>query len=365
MELKVKELLEAVKKAGQVVKGKSTIPIIENVLINSREGLIYVRGTNLENTISANFKSEVEFPSVAVDPHKLAGMLAAVKEETVTIELTEGLMTIKSGKLKFNLPTMPGDEFPAIEDVEGIKTLGVIEHKYLKYLDAASNYVGNDEIRPTMMCVALFADKSLAKMKIAATDAHKLVEYVTYLNVQDEPKDPLLIPGVSIKLLKKTFNDDITIRYNGKNVFFSQEGVSFIVRQVDGKFPNYQAVIPTDNPVSMTFDKTELLEALNTASLTINEAGTIKLDIGRMDALMSAEDLDFNYGSVIPLGVHYEGPEDNFTVGVNYKFLKQIVKDVDANEIKIEGSQPTRAMVIHNTTEDYDLTSLVMPVMLN
>ena len=364
MEIKVKELLDAVKKAGQVVKSKSTIPIIENVLIYTKGDRIFVRGTDLENTISCNFDYSEEWPTVAVEPKKLGSMLASIKTEMILVEFVEGLMTIKSGKTKFNLPTMDGADFPAVDDVNDIKTLGVIEREHIGAMDTAAGYVGTDELRPVMMSVALFSDKSLGRLNVVATDAHKLVEYKMHFAVEEESEKPLLVPGVSIKLLKKTFNKEITVRYNKKNVFFSEEGVSMFVRQVDGKFPNYEAVIPKDNPVSMTFDKDELMEALSTVGITLNMANTIKLDIGRMDALISAEDLDFNYGSVVPLGVLYEGQEDHFVMGLNHRFLTKIIKDIDANEIKVEGSTPTRAMVIHNSTDKYDLTSLIMPVML-
>ena len=365
MEIKVKELLEAVVKAGQVVKGKSTIPIVDNVLISSRDGKVFVRGTNLENTITSSFDSDVEIPKIAVDPHKLGSMLAAIKTEMVLIEFVEGLMTIQSGKTKFNLPTMDGKDFPLLDDMDELKVLGVIEKHHVNIIDKASSYVGTDDLRPVMMCVALFADASLGKLNIVATDAHKLVEYKTHFVVQDEPTKPLLVPGVSVRLLKKIFKGDITIRYDKRNVYFSEDGASMIIRQVDGKYPNYAAVIPQDNPVSMTMSKDELMEALSTVGITLNIANSIKLDVGRMEASLSAEDIDFNYGSIVPLGVLYEGTEDSFVMGINHRFLTKIIKDIDANEVKLEGSTPNRAMVIHNSTETYDLTSLIMPVMLN
>ena len=365
MEIKREELLNAVRKAGLVVKGRSTIPIIDNVLIISKAGKIIVRGTDLENTISTNFDSDKEFEPIAVDPHKLVSMLSSITTEMVVIELVEGLMTLKSGKTKFNLPTMDGKEFPGLTDIDELKTLGVIKEYHLNIMNTASSYVGIDDLRPVMKCLALYVDTSTAKMRIVATDAHKLVEFTTDINSQNDIEKPLLIPGQSVKLFKKLFNKDVTIRYDNTNVYLSQDGVSVIARQSDGKYPNYKGVIPTDNPVKMTFDKSELLEALKTTGITLNVSNTIKIDVGRMDAIMSAEDLDFNYSSVVPIGVLYEGAEDKFVIGVNHKFLTQVVKDIDANEIIIEGSTPQRAMVINSSTEKYDITSLVMPVMLN
>jgi DNA polymerase-3 subunit beta len=201
------------------------------------------------------------------------------------------------------------------------------------------------------------------------TDAHKLVKY-TRKDVTSTSEDSFIIPKKSLSMLKNTLgkaNDDVKVEYDAKNAIFTFENFKLICRLVDGKYPNYEAVIPKDNPNILTVDRIQLLNKIRRVSFFANQStNQIRLKISGKELILSAEDMDYTNEAYERLTCSYEG--DDIEIGFNAKFLIEMLNNLSNEQITIELSTPGRAGIIVPVNKEDDkehIIMLVMPIMLN
>ena len=202
-----------------------------------------------------------------------------------------------------------------------------------------------------------------------ATDAHKLVRYVrTYYRSEKlvefiMPKKPLNV----LKGILATQDLDVNIEYNESNAKFVFSNLSLTCRLIDGKYPNYEAVIPKENPNVLTIDRTLLLNSTKRVSIFSNKTThQIRLKINGNELIISAEDLDYSNKAEERLICSYNG--DDMQIGFNSRFLIEMLSNLSSEEVKLELSLPNRAGILTPTksdSENEEITMLVMPVMLN
>ncbi len=155
--------------------------------------------------------------------------------------------------------------------------------------------------------------------------------------------------------------------YNQTNAVFSFENVKMVCRLIDGKYPNYEAVIPTENPHKLTVDRNSLLNSIRRVAIFANQSThQVRFKLSGKELLLSAEDIDFSNEAKERLTCSYDG--DDMEIGFNSRFLQEMLTNIDSEEIIIEMSAPNRAGIMHPVTKDNeaeDILMLVMPVMLN
>ena len=157
------------------------------------------------------------------------------------------------------------------------------------------------------------------------------------------------------------------MEYNESNAIFSFKDIVLVCRLIDGKYPNYEAVIPKENPNVLTIDRAQFLSSIKRVSIFANKTThQIKLKLAGSELSLSAEDLDFNNESNERLTCNYDG--DDMEIGFNSRFLMEMLNNLDTTEVRLEMSEPSRAgllMPAVNDNKDEDVLMLVMPVMLN
>jgi DNA polymerase-3 subunit beta len=206
-------------------------------------------------------------------------------------------------------------------------------------------------------------------LTFVATDAHKLVKYErTDLTAKDAaefimPKKPLSI----LKNILTTAESDVTIEYNETNAKFSFDKVVLTCRLIDGKYPNYDAVIPKENPNKLTVNRASFLNSVRRASIFSSKSThQIRLKMAGTELNISAEDVDFSNKADERLTCNFEG--DDMQIGFNSKFLIEMLNNLSSEEILIEMSVPNRAGILtplDGKEEGENILMLVMPVMLN
>jgi DNA polymerase-3 subunit beta len=158
----------------------------------------------------------------------------------------------------------------------------------------------------------------------------------------------------------------VKLEYNIANAFFSFQNISLVCRLIDGKYPNYEAVIPTNNPNKLTIDRVSLLTSIRRISIFANQSThQIRLRITGKELVLSAEDIDFSNEARERLTCSYEG--DDLEIGFNSKFMAEMLNNLDTDEIMLELSAPNRAGIllpVGNENKNEDILMLVMPVML-
>ena len=172
-----------------------------------------------------------------------------------------------------------------------------------------------------------------------------------------------------LNLLKANVGNEgeVLVEFNDSNAIFTFGDIILMCRLVDGKYPNYEAVIPKENPNVLTVDRAQFLSSIKRVSIFANKSThQIKLHIAGSELSISAEDLDFNNESKERLTCSFDG--DDMEIGFNARFLMEMLSNMESSEIKIQMSVPSRAGLLvpaNNENENEDILMLVMPVMLN
>jgi len=206
-----------------------------------------------------------------------------------------------------------------------------------------------------------------------ATDAHKLVKYQR-TDAKSGSTASFIVPKKPLNLLKNIIPEDsddfkIKVEYNESNTFFSFKNINLICRLIDGKYPNYDAVIPKENPNKLNVDRAAFLNCIKRVSIFANKTThQVKLKVSGSELHVSAEDLDFANEANERITCSYEG--EDIEIGFNSRFLIEMLANLDTEDVQLEMSAPNKAGILSEAKDGSkdngeDLLMLVMPVMLN
>jgi DNA polymerase-3 subunit beta len=215
----------------------------------------------------------------------------------------------------------------------------------------------------------VFFQLSNNNLTFVATDAHKLVKY-TRSDFSASETAEFIMPKKPLNLLKTILGDkeyEVAVEYNNSNAKFILPETLIICRLIDGNYPNYEAVIPKENPNVLTIDRIQFLNSVKRVSIFSNKTThQIRLRAAGAELNISAEDLDFSNKAEERLTCDYQG--DDIQIGFNSRFLLEMLNNLESSEIRLEMSLPNRAGILKPTSGNEDgesITMLVMPVMLN
>lgn len=362
------QLLKNLQKISGVISTNTVLPILEDFLFDINSNSLTITATDLDTTMSVSMEvdSKEKF-KVAIPAKILLDSLKALPEQPITIAVDETTnaieLTTDNGKYKLSGESSADfPKEPATEDVDEVSLAASILNKGVnKTLFAVSN----DELRPAM--TGVFIQLNENGITFVATDAHKLVKF-TRSDITGSDVS-FIIPKKALVLLKSTVpNNDTTVKvqYNKSNAFFSFDNISLICRLIDAKYPDYNAVIPKENPNLLSVNKDDFYSSLRRTSIFSNKTThQVVLRMSGSELTVSAQDLDFSNEANEKLTCDYKGNE--MEIGFNARFLLEMLSAVDSPEINIELSTPNRAGIIKPTdlSENEDMLMLVMPVMLN
>jgi DNA polymerase-3 subunit beta len=215
----------------------------------------------------------------------------------------------------------------------------------------------------------VFFQFSTEGLTFVATDAHKLVKY-TRADVNASQVAEFIMPKKPLNLLKGILagsEDEVNIEYNESNAKFTFDNSELICRLIDGKYPNYEAVIPKENPNKLSIDRTQFLNSVRRVSIFSNKTThQIRLKIAGAELNISAEDVDYSNKAEERLTCDYQG--DDMQIGFNSRFLTEMLNNLSATDVSLEMSMPNRAGIltpVDGLDDGEHITMLVMPVMLN
>ena len=362
------QLLKQLQVLGGVINSNNTLPILDNFLFEVSENQLKISASDLETTMSAVVTIESDTSgSIAISARLLLDTLKTFPDQPLTFK-TEGdsIIEISSDQGKYDMAYFGGDEFPkSVSLPSPSKTIipsNILATAISKTIFAA----GNDDLRPVMSGV--FFQFSSQNLTFVATDAHKLVKY-TRTDVTADKTAEFIMPKKPLNLLKGVLSgeEDVTIEYNDANAKFTFENFVLICRLIDGKYPNYEAVIPKENPNKLTVDRASFQNSVRRVSIFSSKTThQIRLKMAGTELNIFAEDIDFSNKADERLNCDYQG--DDMQIGFNSRFLSEMLSNLSSNEVLIEMSLPNRAGIltpIDGTDEGEQITMLVMPVMLN
>ena len=362
-------LLRELQKLNSVISSNNTLPILDNFLFEINEGNMAVTASDLEVTMKVAISVESEFDGrITIPARILIDTLKTFSNQPLTfvINLTNYSIEIISELGNYKLSGNNADEFPKSPTLTNSSSTffkSEILHNAINKTLFAS---GNDDLRPVMSGV--YCELSPEQVTFVATDAHKLVKH-SRNDLSSDKTASLILPKKPLTILKNNIVDgiDIKLDFNDTNALFSFENNTIICRLIDGKYPNYDAVIPKENPNKLTIETSLLLSSIKRISIYANKTThQIRLKVSGSELQISSEDLDFSNKADERLPCHYEG--EDIEIGFNSKFVIDMLNNIGSNKISLEMSAPNRAGIIlplDGTVEGENTLMLVMPVMLN
>jgi len=363
-------LLRHLQSVSGALNNSSPLPILENFLFEVEKGNLKISASDLETTMTTSMEvTSKEQGIVAVPARILLDTLKTFAEQPLTFTINDKnfQIEISSENGKFKLAGHDGVEFPKIPVVEQANSIEISAEVLLEAVNKTIFATGTDELRPVMSGVFFQLNKD--NTTFVATDAHRLVRYRRN-DIRSSKATSFIVPRKPLTLLKSALmglESKVKIEYNDANAFFSFDHFNLICRLIDGKYPNYEAVIPLDNPNRMVVSRDSFLNAIRRVSIFSNKTThQVKLKIAGAELAISAEDIDFNNEANERLSCDYNGQD--MEIAFNARFLSDMLSNLETENVTLELSLPNRAGIIRPTGNDEngeDILMLVMPVMIN
>ena len=363
-------LYKEIQTLGGIINSTNTLPILDNFLFEINNNKLTLSSSDLESTMTSEIEIEsTSTDKIAISAKLLTDILKTFSEQPLTFSKTDNnTIEISASNGKYSLAYLNGDEFPKqieLLDAHETKVKGSDLGNAINSTIFAS---GTDDLRPVMNGV--FFQFNSDSLKFVATDAHKLVKFETSEYTTNEVSE-FIMPKKPLQILKGILqgeNSELVIQHNESNAKFIFDKSSITCRLIDGKFPNYEAVIPKDNPNVLTIDRQLFLNSVRRVSIFSNKTtNQIRIKIAGTLLNISAEDFDFSNKADENLECQYSG--DDIQIGFNSKFLIEMLNNLESDMITLSMSHPNRAGIIRPLNEDGEsketITMLVMPVMLN
>ena len=362
------DLLKQLQIAGGAIGSNPVLPILEDFLFTISNNQLVISATDLETSITTTIDVTSDGNGTVAVPAKiLMDTLKELPQQPITFSVNDENygIEITSAYGKYKLAGENGTDFPKIPEPDTVDSVSIQAPMLSQAITKTLFATSNDELRPAMTGVYFQVDFN--KLTFVATDAHKLVKY-TCTEVASEVATSFIVPKKALNLLKAALpsGDEVKVSFNKANAFFNFKNVDLVCRLVDARYPDYNAVIPIDNPNLLTVSRSDFLNSLKRIAIYANKTTNqviLKIEDGNM--AVSAQDLDFSNEANEQLSCAYEG--EPLTIGFNAKFLIEMLNVLESDDVKMELSTPTRAGILLPTEsgDGEEILMLVMPVMLS
>ncbi len=362
------QLLKELQMISGIINSNNTLPILNNFLFEISENELRITASDLETTISTHLEVQGDGAgSAAISSRLLLDTLKTFPEQPLAFLFNAEArkMELSSNYGRYSLSYLDGDEFPKAQELKDPSKITIRPEVLAMAISKTIFASANDDLRPVMSGV--FFQFSSEHARFVATDAHKLVRYTRTDATTDQPAE-FIMPKKPLNLLKGILagaDGEVSVEYNDSNARFLFDGVDLNCRLIDGRYPNYEAVIPQTNPNKLTVDRAAFLSSARRISIFSNKTThQIRLKIVGNELQISAEDLDFAYKANERLTCQYEGSD--LETAFNSRFLVEMLSNLESENVSLEMSthnHPGVLLPMDGNEEGEDILMLVMPVM--
>ncbi len=352
-----------------IINSNNTLPILDNFLFALEENELVITASDIETVMSARIEVQSEYQGkIAINARLLFDAIKTLPEQPLTFIINSDAHTLEitSDMGNYDMAFFDGDEFPEIKDIESSAGIEILAEILSKAIAKTVFATANDDLRP-MMNGVLF-QLSPENITFVATDAHKLVKY-SRSDLHADNTAEFIVPKKPLNVLKNALSqsdDTVKVQYNETNAKFDFDNISLVCRLIEGKYPNYNSVIPKDNPNKLTINRVSFLTSVRRASVFSSKTNhQIRLKISGQVLEINAEDIDFSNKAEETLSCTYSG--DDMQIGFNSKFLLEMLNNLESEDILLEMSVPSRAGILtpaDGLEEGEEILMLVMPVMI-
>ena len=355
---------------SRVINSKNSLPILDCFLLELTDGTLSITASDSETTLSTFIEAN-EYDTdgrFAVNSKTILEALKEIPEQPLTFEVSESMeIVVKYQNGKYSLMGQNADEYPQSANLgSNAVHVGLGVEVLMNGINRSLFATADDELRPVMN--GIYFDITTEDITFVASDGHKLVRNKTY-KARGNEKAAFILPKKPATLLKNLLpkeTGDVQIDFDDRNAMFTLENYSMTCRLIEGRYPNYNSVIPQNNPHRATIDRAAFVSGLKRVSVFSSAASSlIKLRLDMNTIQISGQDIDFSTSAEETLMCQYEG--NQMSIGFKSTFLIDILNNISSQEVVMELADPSRAGVIVpvEQNEDEDLLMLLMPMMLN
>lgn len=356
---------------GRVISSKNNIPALECFLFEIENNTLRLTASDGETTLTTTLEliNSSENSRFAINAKTIQDAMKEIPEQPLTFDINTNTMEIvvmyQNGK--YSIIGQNADEYPTTMTLEeSASSMTIQSDILLSSINRAIFATAEDDLRPVM--TGLYFDLTTESLTIVASDGHKLV-YSKSLTTQGNNNASFILRKKPATLLKNLLGKErhaVTIRFNERNAEFLMEGSRMVCRLIEGKYPNYNSVIPQDNPNCVTVDRGVMLSALRRVTIFSNPTSTlVKLNMNTNQMTISSQDIDFSMSAEETLVCDYTGIP--MSIGFKGTFLVDILNNLSSENVIIKLADPSRAGVIvpAEQPENENILMLLMPMMLS
>ena len=356
-------LLQPLQAVIGVVERRQTMPILANVLLAAKDGQVAVTATDLEVELVANAEVEIEAAGeVTVPGRKLLDICRALPEgAAISMNLSGEKLNVKSGRSRFSLMTLPAAEFPTVEDISAEQTVSVSKEMLAKLLDKTHFSMAQQDVRYYLNGMLLETGGS--HLRAVATDGHRLALCEVDLGDKKLPEQQVIVPRKGVLELQRLLDGegDVELQFGSNHIRIQLEGIRFTSKLIDGRFPEYERVIPQDTSNQLTADREIFRGALQRTAILSNEkyrgirlvikSGSLLLQAHNPEQEEAEEELEISYGG------------EDIEIGFNVNYLLDALGAIESTEVALAVVDGNSSCLLREPGNE-DNKYVVMPMRL-
>ena len=358
---------------SKVINSKNSLPILGDFLFEVIDGRLNLTASDSEVVMKTSMELNDSDSNgrFCVGNHDLLEAVKGISEQPIIFEVNQGqgdnIARINYQNGMFSLPVESADEFPQTQQVgEGANTITMSTQLLNDNINRSFFATAQDELRPVMN--GIYFDLTPECLAVVASDGHKLVRNKVFAVKSDQPA-AFILPKKPASLLKNVLGKnggDVVIRFDERNAEINYEDGQIICRLIEGRYPNYNSVIPQSNPNQLTVDRMGLLSALRRVQPFSNDSSNlIRFHVENGTLQLDAEDYDFSKTATERLVCDYNGMP--MSIGFKGSSFIDILNNFECDQVIIQLADPSRAGLVlpAEQPENQDVLMLMMPMLIN
>jgi DNA polymerase-3 subunit beta len=356
---------------SRVINSKNALPILGDFLFEIENNILYLTASDSENVM----KTQVELTEsddnfrFAIGNHDMLEAIKGISEQPVTfdVSLDQNLVKISYQNGLFSLPFDNADEYPVAQPVgDFAKTITLSNAILAENINRSIFATAQDELRPVMN--GIYFDLTADHLAVVASDGHKLVRNKVFSIKSDEPS-AFILPKKPANLLKNLLGKDggdVTIRFDERNAEVNYGDGVLQCRLIEGRYPNYNSVIPQNNPNEVRVDRLGLLSALRRVQPFANDSSNlVRFHVEGSTLQLDAEDYDFSKTATERMTCDYNGSP--LSIGFKGNAFIEVLSNIECQDVLIQLADSSRAGLVlpSEQPENQEIVMLMMPMLLN
>ena len=354
---------------SKVVSSKNTLNVLENFLIEVKDGLLFITGSDSDCTLTSHIELSDSDGNInfCVSARRLVDLLKVLPDQGITFNVNEATFEVEivSSDGLYHLNAISGDNFPSFnvddDDAENAASFSLSARSIAEGCRATVFAVGNDDYRPMMKGV--FFDVKPDQIVYVATDTHKLV---LFIDSREAPGVQIscIVPEKPANIMAAIFDgsdQQVKFTINRKSALVESDTYKFQFSFLQGRFPDYNRVIPTQSPFVLEADRDAFVAAVRRVSIIVDSnCGLIKFKVSPENVMVKIEDNGLGTAGRESFPCSYNGPE--LIIGFNGAYVNDFLQHISTDQVRVELTDASRAGVFR-PIEDAEGTALVMLLM--